>query len=123
VTDPEYGPDIVNVAAQRHDPDSLLQWLRRLLLIRRRHPEMAVGTFDVIDHGNAAVLAFLRSSDDDLSMVLANFSGTTQAVRIEGGDLPGPALSDAFTGEPAPCDAAGLGLELPRYGYRWLTAG
>jgi maltose alpha-D-glucosyltransferase/alpha-amylase len=123
VTDPEYGPDMVNVAAQRRDPDSLLQWVRRLLLIRRRHPEMAVGSFDVIGHGNDSVLAFRRSSDDDLSLVLANFSGTTQAVTIPDNAFTGPALVDAFTGEPGLSGADGVGFELPPHGYRWLTTG
>ncbi len=40
------GPQRVNVAAQRRDPDSLLNWFERLIRRRRECPELGFGTLD-----------------------------------------------------------------------------
>ena len=39
-------PEHVNVAAQRRDPDSLLNWFERLIRRRRECPELGFGTLD-----------------------------------------------------------------------------
>jgi len=98
VTDPAYSPDALNVASQRADPGSLLLWIRDLLAVRRRHPEMGVGAFEVLEHGNDAVFAFMRSAADASTLVVANFTDSDQQIRV--GAATGRASgTDLMTGE------------------------
>ena len=53
----EYGPERVNVASQRRDPDSLLNWFERLIRRRRECPELGFGTLTLLDTGAPSVLA------------------------------------------------------------------
>jgi maltose alpha-D-glucosyltransferase/alpha-amylase len=45
VTEGAFGPEQVNVAAQRRDLDSLLSWFERLIRRRRECPEISFGSF------------------------------------------------------------------------------
>jgi maltose alpha-D-glucosyltransferase/alpha-amylase len=116
VTDPSYAPSVVNVAGQRGDPGSLLLWVQQMLTLRREHPEMALGTFSALEHGNDAVLAFIRSTGDASTLVLANFTDAEQSVEIDGviGDSP---HTDLITDHAVEVDPI---LTLGPYGIRWI---
>jgi len=65
----------INVAAQDTDPDSVLNYYRRLIRLRRDHPVIVYGRYDLIDDAHPQVYAFTRTLDDSCLLVLANFSG------------------------------------------------
>ena len=44
VMDPVYGYQAINVEAQERSPSSLLNWMRRMLTLRRQHPTLGRGT-------------------------------------------------------------------------------
>jgi len=67
-----YGYQAVNVERQSDQPDSLLQWTRQMLAVRRRYRALAQGTFEDLGGSNPSVLAFLREWRED--------DGTTQSV-------------------------------------------
>jgi len=52
-----FGPEHVNVATQRRDPGSLLNWFERLIRRRRECPELGFGTLELLDTGAPSVLA------------------------------------------------------------------
>ncbi len=58
--DPLYGYGTINVEAQSRDPHSLLNWTRRMLAIRCRHPGFGRGTLTLLSPRNRKVLAYLR---------------------------------------------------------------
>jgi len=116
VTDPAYSPYVVNAAVQRDDPGSLLSWLRDLIALRRSRPEMGTGTFDVIEHGNQAVLAFVRSGTESSTLVLANFTDHEQTIEIEGVPLD----TDLATGGDI---GTGSAVALGSYQFRWIGLG
>ncbi len=60
-----YGYQAVNVERQIDQPDSLLQWTRRMVEIRKRYRALAEGTFEDLKGSNPAVLSFLREFVDD----------------------------------------------------------
>ena len=64
--DPVYGYQAVNVEAQQRNPSSFLQWVRRMLQVRRQHPVFGTGRFDLIDVDNRSVLAYVRSNPERL---------------------------------------------------------
>jgi maltose alpha-D-glucosyltransferase/alpha-amylase len=55
-----YGYQAVNVERQQDQPASLLQWTRKMINVRKRHPALALGAFEDLGGSNSAVLAFLR---------------------------------------------------------------
>src|SRR5687768_17674885 len=60
VMDPLYGYQAINVEAQERSPASLLNWMRRMLALRRQHPTLGRGSFDAVATDNRRVLAYLR---------------------------------------------------------------
>jgi maltose alpha-D-glucosyltransferase/alpha-amylase len=57
LTSGEYGPERVNVTAQRRDPHSLLSWVERLIRRRRESPELGFGALELLETGAPSVLA------------------------------------------------------------------
>ena len=60
IMDPLYGYGAVNVEAQTRDPHSILNWTRRMLAVRRRHPAFGRGTLTFLYPKNRKILAYLR---------------------------------------------------------------
>jgi maltose alpha-D-glucosyltransferase/alpha-amylase len=81
--DPVYGYERVNVEAEQRNQSSSLQWLRRMLAVRKQHRVFGLGTFEVLHPSNAGVLAFVRTYKDDIVLVVANVSGRAQAAELD----------------------------------------
>ena len=114
IDDPVFGYQRVNVAAQEADPDSLLNFTRRMVSLRQAHPCFGRGDFDLVQIPNPAVLAYRRSYEEETVLALHNVAETTQTIPLE---RPG---RDLVSGREFPAGT----LELAPYGYLWLqTAG
>ncbi len=75
ITDEEYGYQKVNVKQQEDDPDSNLNWLRRLIRIRKASEALGEGELEWITTGSEVkVLAYIRRSENDLVYVIHNMS-------------------------------------------------
>ncbi|HUE89940.1 MAG TPA: maltose alpha-D-glucosyltransferase [Vicinamibacterales bacterium] len=83
VMDPVYGYQAINVEAQERSPSSLLNWMRRMLRLRRQHPTLGRGTFDSIATNNRHVLAFVREDAQQQILVVANMARTAQPVHLD----------------------------------------
>jgi maltose alpha-D-glucosyltransferase/alpha-amylase len=110
-----HGPEATNVEAQRADPGSLLNWVRSMLAVRREHPEMGLGSFEILDHGNDAVLAFVRAAEVGQTLVLANVSEHPQAV-----NLPSLAGRARAVDADLTIDPGGLTVQVGPLEFRWL---
>lgn len=74
-------PDpVINVAAQRDDPDSMLALYRRLLAYRRETPALRQGTYQHVADAPAGCFAYVRQDGDQRRLVLLNFLGGAQRV-------------------------------------------
>jgi maltose alpha-D-glucosyltransferase / alpha-amylase len=85
--DPVYGYQAVNVEAQRRDPSSFLHWLRRMLDVRKQHPVLAIGEFEMLHAQNPSVLAYLRrglgdDGDEDIVLCVNNLSRFPQPCEL-----------------------------------------
>lgn len=93
----------VNVEAQLAQTTSLLHWVRGMLAVRRQHPALGLGDFEVVPGDNEAILSFLRRTSDETLLVVANLASTARATRLR---LPaawaGAALRDVFGGAAFP---------------------
>jgi maltose alpha-D-glucosyltransferase/alpha-amylase len=78
-----YGYEVVNVEAQSRDPHSLLNWMRRMLAVRKRHRAFGRGTIRFLQPANRKILAYLREHEGDTILCVANLSRTPQAVELD----------------------------------------
>ncbi|HWX29947.1 MAG TPA: maltose alpha-D-glucosyltransferase, partial [Steroidobacteraceae bacterium] len=83
IMDPLYGYGAVNVEAQGRDPHSLLNWMRRMLAVRGRHPAFGRGKLTLLYPKNRKVLAYLRQYQDDTLLCVANVAHSPQAVELD----------------------------------------
>jgi maltose alpha-D-glucosyltransferase/alpha-amylase len=83
VTDPVYGYQAVNVEAQRRSPSSLLNWMRRLLAIRKRYPVFGRGDVSYLEPANQMILAYVRSYQEQTVLVVNNLSRIVQPVELD----------------------------------------
>jgi alpha-glucosidase len=73
----------VNVAGQERDPNSMLNFYRRLLRLRRQTPALIAGDFTLVDEGAEDYLAFIRrSGPDPACLVVLNFSGRSHNLNL-----------------------------------------
>jgi trehalose synthase len=115
-----YGPDHVNVADQRRDPDSLWTFMHGLIRAYRACPELGWGKFEVLEQPLAQVLAHRSSIDDAAVVALHNLGPEPVTVEVQAAD-EAVGLSDLLRSEDLVADDHGrVTLALEGYGYRWL---
>jgi maltose alpha-D-glucosyltransferase/alpha-amylase len=83
VADPVYGYQAVNVEAQERVPGSLLNWMKRLIRVRRAHPVFGRGSLDFLHPENRRVLAYLREHEGTTILCVANLSRFAQYVELD----------------------------------------
>jgi maltose alpha-D-glucosyltransferase/alpha-amylase len=77
-----FGPDEINVANQRHDPDSLLAFVRQRIRIYRECPELGWGSMQIIEHDALSVLAHRCDWDGGSVLLCHNLSDRPARVRL-----------------------------------------
>ena len=80
--DPVYGYQAVNVEAQRDTTNSLLNWTRTMLAVRRRHDAFAVGSFRELGGSNPSALTYVRELDGDTVLCVNNLSRFPQPIEL-----------------------------------------
>jgi alpha-glucosidase len=105
---PDYAEG-VNVAAQESDPDSLLNFYRRMLRLRRSTPALVAGDYHALHGHSDDYLAFLRHDEasGQSCLVVLNFSDKPQTLVF---DLPGKHPHLLFSSHPR--DDQSLSLDL-----------
>ena len=63
IQDPVYGYQAINVEAQERYPFSLLNWMKRLIAMRKQHRVFGRGSLEFVGCPNRKVLAYLRRDD------------------------------------------------------------
>src|SRR3954470_12913781 len=82
LTEGEYGPARINVASQRRDPHSLLNWFERLIRRRRECPELGFGELTVLDTGAPSVLAHRCDWEGETIVAVHELSGRPVRVAL-----------------------------------------
>lgn len=73
-----------NVETQRKDPNSLWNFYRALLHLRREHPALQHGVFIPLHHNPQRVLAFLRQDGENSILVALNFARGRSKLALGG---------------------------------------
>ena len=69
----------VNVEAEAADPDSVLNWYRRLAELRRTRDELLAGSYEELMADSEQVYAYRRAGETSTAVMLANLSGEVAA--------------------------------------------
>jgi maltose alpha-D-glucosyltransferase/alpha-amylase len=124
IADAEFGYRRVNVADQRHDSGSLLNWTERMIRTRRECPEISWGQFTPLETGAAEVLALRYDWRSTSLVTVHNFAAGRRKVRLEVGTPAGRLLTSALDERHSRAQAGGRHeIWLEPYGYRWFRVG
>jgi maltose alpha-D-glucosyltransferase/alpha-amylase len=126
INDGPYGYEHINAAEQRRDPNSLLNWMERIIRMRKEVPEVGWGDFEALDTGDDAVLALRYDWRNNSVLFLHNLSpepreiGFGVGLKAEHGDL----LVDLLSNDHSRADGRHRHTVcLEGYGYRWYRVG
>ena len=122
VMDPVYGYQALNVEADERYPHSPLNWMRRLIALRRKYRTFGRGTMEIIRPENRAIFAFLRRfAGEDPILVVANLSKTVQPVSLDLSALAGWTPTEMSGGvDLPPVTPAPYFLTLGPHAFYWL---
>lgn len=121
-----YGFHHVNVASQRRDPNSLLNWMERIIRMRKEVPEIGWGDFEFPPANNPNVLVMRYDWRDNAVVCVHNLSAEPQevrfSVRVPEGERK--VLINLLSEDHSyPSKKGQHCILLEPYGYRWFRVG
>jgi alpha-glucosidase len=72
-----------NVADELKDPNSILNWYKQLLALRRSNPSLLDGDYLALNEKDPHVLSYLRKTKNDAVLVVINMSAAPQTVNFK----------------------------------------
>jgi trehalose synthase len=117
LADGPFGFREVNVAAQRRDPHSLLNWIERLIRRRRECPELGWGAWSLLEQDDPAVFAHRADWGDATIVAVHNLAARATEAELAL-DADG-VLVDLFGADEHALDGA-LRLPLQPHDHRWF---
>ena len=91
----------INVESHHQDPNSCLNYFRKMVQLRKENPVLVYGDYELVDGNNSNVYAYTRTLDDQAMLVVLNFSEKSTTVDIPGNLKPGEALINNYNLSPA----------------------
>ncbi|MCD0423187.1 alpha-amylase family protein [Rubrivivax sp. JA1024] len=120
-----YGFAHVNVAQQRRDPDSMLNWTERIIRMRKEVPEIGWGDFKVIAARDPAVLILRYDWRNNSVLFVHNLDEQPREVAFAVGlrDGAGDNLIDLLGDNHSHAARGRHKLLIEGSGYRWFRVG
>ncbi len=72
----------INVDAEETDPDSILNYYRKLISLRKKYRVISEGEIRFLDTGNEKVLAYERTFEGQKLITVCNFSGDYEKISL-----------------------------------------
>jgi len=103
-----------NVATETADPQSILNFYRRLLELRRAEPALREGQYLALNPQDPNVFAFVRRWKGEAVLVALNMSGSSQTVKVDrkAAGFSQPKMSVLLTSSHAPITKVSTEIEL-----------
>jgi maltose alpha-D-glucosyltransferase/alpha-amylase len=127
ISEGPFGFQQVNVAAQRRDPDSLLNWMERIIRMRKEVPEIGWGDFSFLPVRTPGILAMQYTWRNNSVLCIHNLAPEPRELRFR---LPAKSAGDSdllinlLAGDHSQADESGRHcIVLEPYGYRWYRVG
>jgi maltose alpha-D-glucosyltransferase / alpha-amylase len=121
-----YGYQHVNAAAQRRDPNSLLNWTERIIRMRKEVQEVGLGDFQIIDARDKAMLVIRYDWRNNSVLFVHNFDDKPRKVSFDVGldDPSAGLLVNLLTEDHSRASDDGRHhLSLEAFGCRWYRVG
>jgi maltose alpha-D-glucosyltransferase/alpha-amylase len=116
-----FGYAQVNVESQLQQENSLLQWVRNQIMIRKQYPAFGKGTYREIDSTNEAVLTYLREYKGQTLLCVNNMSRLPQAVALDLSEFAGITPRELSGGQYFPTiGERQCVFTLAPHGFFWL---
>jgi maltose alpha-D-glucosyltransferase/alpha-amylase len=115
-----YGFEHVNVAAQRRDPNSLLNWMERIIRMRKEVPEIGWGDFSFLSASATDVLIMRYEWRSSSVLFIHNLSGLPREVSFSAGAEPCELINLLSNDHSQPTEGGKHRILLEPYGYRWF---
>ncbi len=122
ISDGAYGFQHVNVAQQRRDPDSLLNWMERMIRMRKEVPEIGWGEFTFLNTRTASAVAMQYSWRNNAVLCVHNLIAEPNEIRLAvlARDANGCTLVNVLSNDHSHAEQDGRHcILLEPYGYRW----
>jgi maltose alpha-D-glucosyltransferase/alpha-amylase len=121
IMDAVYGYEAVNVEAQSRDPSSQLNWMKHMLAVRKTSRAFGRGKLTFLRPGNRKILSYLRETNEEAILCIANLARTAQPVELDLKRFKGrvPVEMLGRTAFP-PIGELPYMLSLPAHGFYWF---
>ncbi len=119
-----YGTENVNVEAQRRDPASLLNWMARMIRLRKECPEIGWGDWSILRTSQPNILAMAYEWRGNRLVIVHNLVGHPVEARLRIPGAEGEQLVDLMVDtvcQPGPDGRHRIPME--EYGYHWYRVG
>jgi maltose alpha-D-glucosyltransferase/alpha-amylase len=83
IMDPVYGFQAINVEAQERYPFSFLNWMKRLIAMRKQHRVFGRGTLEFVACPNRKVFAYLRRDEHETVLAVVNLARSVQPAELD----------------------------------------
>jgi maltose alpha-D-glucosyltransferase/alpha-amylase len=83
IQDPVYGYPAVNVVSQKKTEHSLLNWMGRIIAVRKTTSVFGAGSIEFLYPANHRILAYVRQLENETILVVNNLSNAAQAVELD----------------------------------------
>jgi maltose alpha-D-glucosyltransferase/alpha-amylase len=124
ISEGEYGYKKVNVATQRRDPDSFLNWTAKIIRLRKECPEIGWGKWEILETGSPHVLAMQYDWRGNCILTVHNFSSEAQNIQLKPISDNSQTIYHLLDEHQSNSDEAGVHhLHLRGYGYYWYRVG
>ncbi|HEV7441449.1 MAG TPA: alpha-amylase family protein [Steroidobacteraceae bacterium] len=120
-----FGYEHVNVAQQRRDPNSMLNWTERIIRMRKEVPEIGWGDYEVIPTRDHAILVMRYDWRNNSVLFVHNLDARPREIVFSAGvGDAGRVLVNLLSSDHSRADEAGKHrLVMEGYGYRWYRVG
>ena len=126
ISDGPYGYEHVNVAEQRRDPNSLLNWTERIIRMRKEVPEIGWGDFQVLPIRDPAIFAVRYDWRNNSVLFVHNLDSIPREIAFStglSGDQGRLLVNLLSEDHSRAADNGKHHLLLEAYGYRWYRVG
>ncbi|MBV9083868.1 MAG: trehalose synthase, partial [Acidobacteriaceae bacterium] len=116
----EFAYDRVNVAVERRDPNSLVNFIERCIRMRKECPEFGRGSWSIIETNQPSVFAHSLHAENGTVAALHNLSDQPCSIRMDVSSLGAQRLIEVLRShEDLQVKDKTVSLRLRRYDYRW----
>jgi len=112
----------VNVKTESADPESMLNWYKKLLAMRRSNMALKYGSQTMLDTDNTKVLSFVRAGRPGVPSVVTvlNFTAEPQTVTLKVGNGEAGGVKTLLTDAPSLRGQNSVsGIQVPAFGT-WI---